>query len=100
MIYVWFTGGALVAGGLIAFAAVKAREKFRAAISAIHERERAMAERLAKAEAALSEKAAATELRHVSAMLEGVATVCRRMEDRLSELDRPAGNARSKPAGD
>jgi hypothetical protein len=86
MIYVWLIAGLLLVAGTAAFALVKVRKEFHAAIFSMRERERSLSQRIEKVESALSEKAGAAESRHVATMIEGVASVCRRMEARLRDL--------------
>ena len=100
MIYVWFTAALLIVAGLLAWGMVKVRRDAARAISAIATRERDVAERLAKIEAALSEKAPAASSRDLAAMVDGVASICYRMEARLSSLEGKAPAPGHEPAGD
>lgn len=87
MIHALLTAGLLVGGGLLAMAVLALRKRFEAAISAIRAQQRAMSDRLARIEAALAEKAAVTDARHLASMVDGVASVCHRVEGRLSVLE-------------
>ena len=53
----------------------------------IRDLEHATSKRLSKIEAAISEKAPADECRNIAAMLDGVASVSRRLEKRISSLE-------------
>jgi hypothetical protein len=86
MIYVWFIAGLLIVAGLLVRIAGLLK-KCRSEISAACERERALAERLAKVEAILAEKASVTESHHLAAMVDGVASISQRLEGRLSALE-------------
>jgi hypothetical protein len=54
--------------------------------------ERVVSKRLSKIEAAVSEKASGAECRDIAMMLDGVASVSRRLEKRISDLESEGKN--------
>jgi hypothetical protein len=86
-IYVFFTAGVLVLGGVLAAAITAVRKKSE---RVLRELENAWSEKLRKLESALAEKTSAADSRDLAAMVDGVALVCRRIENRVSELEEHA----------
>ena len=82
MIYLWLTLALLVLGGLFAAAAVRTRFERR-----LGEQEIRWAAQVRRLESALAEKALAVEAGDRTIALEGLVTVCRRMENRLAKLE-------------